>query len=182
MLRVSFTLFNLQGTRCSFSAVSALYFSTLSFACQVLFSEVFHFLLSSTLIQARSLSQRNSFILPHSFESVKNFFQVFSGLSVPNRLISVLFELVPLSRANSFSLPHVFRFVKHFFQAHSGVRPASTRSHLRFLPYFSCPPVRRSTIIPSSATFVNTFFLFLRVFFEHPRNEHCAPPGNVLPL
>ena len=129
------------------------------------FQKFFRFLLSSTLIQARSPFQRNSFILPHSFESVKNFFQVFSVLSAPNCLISVLFELVPLSRANLFSLPHAFRFVKHFFQARSSVRPASARSHLRFLPYFSCPPVRRSTIIPSSTTFVNTFFLFLCCVF-----------------
>ena len=168
MLRVSFTLFNLQGTRYSFSAVSALYFSTLSFACQVLSSEVFRFLLGNTLIQARSPFQRNSFILPHSFESVKNFFQVFSGLSAPNYLISVLFEPVPLSRANSFSLPRVFRFVKHFFQARSSVHPASARSHLRFLPYFSCPPVRRLISIAVRPQFVNTFLLFFSFFFPLP--------------
>ena len=99
------------------------------------------------------------------FRVCQELFSSFLGLSAPNRLISVLFEFVPLSQANLFSLPHAFRFVKHFFQARSSVRPASTRSHLRFLPYFSCPPVRRSTIIPSSATFVNTFFLFLCCVF-----------------
>ena len=116
----------------SFSAVSALYFSTLFFACQVLFSEVFRFLLSSTLIQAHSLSSRNSFILPHSFESVKNFFQVFSRFSTSNHSISVLFQRLPLSRANLFSLPHASHFVKHFFQVPFEVHPASAWFLLTF--------------------------------------------------
>ena len=114
------------------SAVSALHFSTLSFACQALFSEVFRFLLSSALIQARSLSSRNSFILPHSFESVKNFFQVFSRFSTSNHSFSVLFQRLPLSRANLFILSRSPHFVKHFFQIPFEVRPASARFLLTF--------------------------------------------------
>ena len=133
MLRVSFTLFNLQGTRSTAFQLSVRYILAHSFSLvKHFFSEVFRFLLSSTLIQARSLSSRNSFILPHSFESVKNFFQVFSRFSTSNHSISVLFQRLPLSRANSFSLPHASHFVKHFFQAPLEVHPASARFLLTF--------------------------------------------------
>ena len=135
MLRVSFTLFNLQGTRSTAFQLSVRYILAHSFSLvKYFFSEVFCFLLSSTLIQARSLSSRNSFILSHSFESVKNFFQVFSRFSTSNCLFSVLFQRLPLSRANLFILSRSPHFVKHFFQAPLQVRPASARFLFTFQP------------------------------------------------
>ena len=120
----------------------------------------------SALIQARSPSRWNSFILPHSFESVKNFFRgFFRPFDLLNRF-PVLFELVPLSRANSFSLPRSQRFVKNFFQSLPRPRPASARPRLSPDLIFPCPLVRRLLSITAPPSFVNTLFLFFRLFFS----------------
>ena len=77
-----FTLFNLQGAHRSLR--QELYCTTLSFACQELFSRF-----SPVFCQLRKLSfpfvrcpssQRNFYILPHSHRAVKHFFQNFHRL------------------------------------------------------------------------------------------------------
>ena len=92
-----FTLFNLQGTR-RFPA--GFYFTSSSFACQVLFS------LSSQLFSAAQASHSTPsafirgpsplgdslFIISARRSLVKYFFQEFSGLSNPSTLFFVLFR------------------------------------------------------------------------------------------
>ena len=183
MLRVSFTLFNLQGTRSTAFQLSVRYILAHSFSLvKYFFQKFFRFLLSSALIQARSLSSRNSFILSHSFESVKNFFQVFSRFSTSNCLFSVLFnDFHSLERTCSF-YHAALTLSSTFFRP----RSKSVQLPLGFFSLFDlfqCPLVRRSDRIPPQPSFVNSFFHFSCLFsfsYSLPlvcyikRNGHCA--------
>ena len=128
VLRVSFTLFNLQGTqrvalnhRCYILAhlVSLVKYFFQNFSAPALSFKPFAL-------------ARNSFILPRSFELVKNFFRASQPLSGPQSRFPSSFSQVPSAQANLFSLPRSRSFVKHFFQLQpespSGFRPVSSSS------------------------------------------------------
>ena len=120
VLRVSFTLFNLQGTRSGLSTSSAIYFSTLFFACQVLFSEVFQLLAEALSFKLRS-PFRGTRSFYHTLSSLsRTFFKVFSRFLHRSTPISSSFLNSSASHANSFILTRASRFVKHFFQKSFG--------------------------------------------------------------
>ena len=128
VLRVSFTLFNLQGTRSGLSTSSAIYFSTLFFACQVLFQKFFNF---------SPKHSHSSFVRP--FEELVHFTTLFracqelfssfpASFQARNPVFRPLFHKSrPLRRTRSVYHAHA-RLSSTFFSSNPKVRPASARS------------------------------------------------------
>ena len=133
MLRVSFTLFNLQGTRSTAFQLSVRYILAHSFSLVKHFFQKFFTSYSAALSFKLVRSRRGTRLFYHTLSSLsRTFFKFFSRFSTSNHSISVLFQRLPLSRANSFSLPHASHFVKHFFQVPFEVHPASAWFLLTF--------------------------------------------------
>ena len=128
VLRVSFTLFNLQGTQRV----------ALNHRCYILAHLVslvkcfFRTFQPRHPHSSRSLS-RGTRLFYHALSSLsRTFFELPGPFSGPHSRFPSSFTQVPSAQANLFSLPRSHSFVKHFFQPQtespSGFRPVSSSS------------------------------------------------------
>ena len=156
VLRVSFTLFNLQGTQRV----------ALNHRCYILAHLVSlvkcffrNFSAPAPSFKPFALA-RNSFILPRSFELVKNFFRASQPLFRPVIPFSVLFFTSPVRSGELIQFTTLALVCQALFSAPTRKSVRLPPGLFQLLPLFSCPPHRRSDIIPDHLPIVNPFFTF----------------------
>lgn len=165
MLRVSFTLFNLQGTHSTAFQLSVRYILAHSFSLVKHFFQKFFASYSAALSFKLVRSRRGTRLFYHTLSSLsRTFFKFFRGFQ-PR-----------ITRFQSFSttsaLPsELIHFTTRFPLCQALFFKSGSKSVQLPLGFFSlfdsfqCPLVRRSDRIPPHTAFVNTFFHFFFPFF-----------------
>ena len=164
MLRVSFTLFNLQGTRSTAFQLSVRYILAHSFSLVKYFFQKFFASYSAALSFKLVRSRRGTRLFYHTLSSLsRTFFKFFRGFQPRITRFQSFF--------NDFHSPERTHLVYHTLLTLSSTffksRSKSVQLPLGFFSLFDsfrCPLVRRSDRIPPRTTFVNTFFHFSSLF------------------
>ena len=168
MLRVSFTLFNLQGTRSTAFQLSVRYILAHSFSLVKHFFQKFFASYSAALSFKLVRSRRGTRLFYHTLSSLsRTFFKFFWGFQPRITWFQSFF--------NDFHSPERTHLVYHTLLTLSSTffksRSKSVQLPLGFFSLFDslrCPLVRRSDRIPPRTAFVNTFFTFSFLFSFSP--------------
>ena len=188
MLRVSLTLFNLQGTRSTAFQLSVRYILAHSFSLVKYFFQKFFASYSAALSFKLVRSRRGTRLFYHTLSSLsRTFFKVFRGFQPrTTRFQSFFNDFHSLERTRSF-YHAALTLSSTFFRP----RSKSVQLPLGFFSLFDlfqCPLARRSDRIPPQPSFVNSFFhfscLFSFIFFCLPGFPLCfaAKQTQNIPL
>lgn len=164
MLRVSFTLFNLQGTRSTALQLSVRYILAHSLSLVKYFFQKFFASYSAALSFKLVRSRRGTCLFYHTLSSLsRTFFKFFRGFQPRiTRFQSFSNDFHSLERTCSF-YHAALTLSSTFFRP----RSKSVQLPLGFFSLFDlfqCPLVRRSDRIPPQPSFVNSFFHFSFIF------------------
>ena len=188
MLRVSFTLFNLQGTRSTAFQLSVRYILAHSLSLVKHFFQKFFASYSAALSFKPVRSRRGTRLFYHTLSSLsRTFFKFFRGFQPRTACFQSFFnDFHSLERTCSF-YHAALTLSSTFFRP----RSKSVQLPLGFFSLFDlfqCPLVRRSDRIPPQPSFVNSFFhfscLFSFIFFCLPGFPLCfaAKQTQNIPL